>query len=127
MNSKGNKESNYKELYNLSIVIDMCRGNQDLVLQLIKVFIQEISKSVEQLIAASEEVNIVKIKEEIHKVKPTLTYFGTGEIRNELLNLESLVRRNSSAYELVEIIYAINRITKLTVTKMKKDFSISNN
>lgn len=127
MNNKGNIDSNYKELYNLTMVIEMCRGNQDLVLQLIKVFIQEISKSVEQLNVASEEANIVKIKEEIHKVKPTLTYFGTGEIRNELLNLESLVRRNSPVYELVESIYAINRITKITVTKMKKDFSISNN
>lgn len=127
MNNKGSIDSNYKELYNLTMVIEMCRGNQDLVLQLIKVFIQEISKSVEQLIVASEEVNIGKIKEEIHKVKPTLTYFGTGEIRNELLNLESLVRRNSPVYELVESIYAINRITKLSVTKIKKDFSISNN
>ena len=118
---------NYKELYNLTLVIEMCRGDQKSVLKLIKVFILEISKSVEQLNVASKEANMGKIKEEIHKVKPTLTYFGTEEIRNELINLETLVHRNSPVYELEKSIYSINSITKMTVARIKKDFSISNN
>ena len=127
MDIKESIDLNYKELYNLTTVIEMCRGNQESVLKLIKVFILEISKSVEQLNVAYKEANIGKIKEEIHKVKPTLTYFGTGEIRNELINLETLVHRNSPVYELEKSIYWINSISKLTVAKMKKDFSISNN
>ena len=127
MYNQVNTYSNTKHLYDLAMVNKMCRGNNELVLKMVNVFILEIAKSVEEITAASIKVNMEEIKNEIHKVKPTLTYYGTAEINRELLNLESLILGNFTKKELELSINSLNNKTKQTIAKMKIDFSISNN
>ena len=127
MHNQVNSDSNTKHLYDLTMVNKMCRDKQELVLKMVTVFISEISKSVEEITKASDRADIDKIKNEIHKVKPTLTYYGTSEIKKVLLNLERLVLGSFITKELETSISSLDKITKQTVAKMKNDFSISNN
>ena len=126
MYNQVNSDSNTKHLYDLTMVIKMCRDKQELVLKMVNVFILEIIKSVEEITVAFQKDNLEKIKDEIHKVKPTLTYYGTAEIKKELLNLESMVLGNFTTKELETSISSLDKITKQTVAKMKNDFGISN-
>ena len=127
MYNQVNSNSNTKHLYDLTMVNKMCRDKQELVLKMVNVFILEISKSLEEITVAAQKDNIEKIKNEIHKVKPTLTYYGTAEIKKELLNLESLILGNLTTKELETSISSLDKITKQTVAKVKNDFGISNN
>ena len=122
-----NTHPNHKQLYNLTMVDKMCRGNQESVLKMVNVFISQISQSVEEISEAYQEKDFGKIKNEIHKVKPTLTYYGTTEIEKELLLLEKLVAGNFTGKEIEININTLKKITTQTTAKMKIDFSLLKN
>ena len=122
-----NTHSGSEQLYNLTMVDKMCRGNQDSVLKMVNVFISQVSQSVKEITVAYQLKDFRKIKYEIHKVKPTLTYYGTAKIKKELLAMERLVNGISTAEEIEINISTLNTIITQTVAKMKIDFSISNN
>ncbi|MDN3642961.1 hypothetical protein QWY87_09635 [Lutimonas halocynthiae] len=122
-----NTQTNSEQLYNLTMVDKMCRGKQETVLKMVKVFISQISKSVQEITEAYQIKDFRKIKNEIHKIKPTLTYYGTAKIKKELLVLEELVNGIFTAEEIEINITTLNTIITQTVAKMKIDFSISNN
>ena len=122
-----NTHSDPKQLYNLTMVDKMCRGNQESVLKMVNVFIGQISQSVEEITVAYQEKDFEKIKNEIHKVKPTLTYYGTAKIEKELLLLEKLVAGTFTGKEIELNINTLKTITTQTIAKMKIDFSSSNN
>ena len=122
-----NTHSGREQLYNLSMVNKMCRGKQESILKMVTVFISQISQSVQQITVANQKKDFGKIKNEIHKVKPTLTYYGTAKIEKELRVLEKLVLGSFTEKEIEMNINTLNTITNQTVAKMKIDFSISNN
>lgn len=119
--------SNSQYIYDLTLVNKMCRGKQELVLKLMKVFILQVSKSIEELTLASQEGNIEKIRNELHKVKPMLAYYGTRGIEKELLIFENMVLDHFSTEEIETRLKLLNKITQQTVANMKTDFGISNN
>jgi HPt (histidine-containing phosphotransfer) domain-containing protein len=122
-----NTHSEPEQLYNLTMVDKMCRGNQETILKMVNVFISQISISVHEITEASQKKDIRRIKNEIHKVKPTLTYYGTTKIEKELLGLERLINGIFTADEIEMNITTFNTIITQTIAKMKIDFSISNN
>ena len=122
-----NTHSEPEQLYNLTMVDKMCRGNQKTILKMVNVFISQISISVQEITEASQKKDISRLKNEIHKVKPTLTYYGTTKIEKELLGLERLVNGIFTADEIEMNITTFNTIITQTIAKMKIDFSISNN
>jgi len=122
-----NTHSDPEQLYDLTMVDKMCRGNQESVLKMVNVFISQISQSVEEITVAYQKKDFGKIKNELHKVKPTLTYYGTAKIEKELLVLEKLVAGTFTGKEIEININTLNAITTQTIAKMKLDFSISNN
>jgi len=122
-----NTNSTPEQLYDLTMVNKMCRGNEESVLKMVNVFIIQISKSVQEITVAYQKQDKEKIKNEIHKVKPTLTYYGTAKIKKELLSLEKLADGTCTSEEIEMNINSLNNITTQTVAKMNIDFGISKN
>ena len=116
-----------EQLYNLAMVNKMCRGDQDSVKKMVGVFISQIEQSVEEISMASQKGDLEKIKNEVHKIKPTLSYYGTSRIEKELLTLEKLIAGASTRQEIETNINTLNTIKSQTMAKMKFDFSLSNN
>lgn len=115
-----------EKLYDLTIISQMCRGDQEKVIELVDVFISEISTSVEEIKLAFNEKDISKIKKLVHKTKPTLSYYGTVKIEKELLEIESLLREEFITDKLEEKINKLDTITAIIVNYMKSEFNISN-
>lgn len=110
--------------YDLSLVKKMCRGNQEHIIKLVEIFTTQISQSVQEIKVASEKKDLKKFKQEIHKVKPTLTYYGTSKIEKSLLNLDKLIIESFTGKELESNLKSLNKITNQTIAKMKIDFGI---
>lgn len=122
-----NIHADLEQLYNLTMVDKMCRGNKESVLKMVNVFISQISQSVQEIAVAYQAKDFGKIKNEIHKVKPTLSYYGTAKIEKELLSLEKLLAETSAQHEIEININTLNTIKTQTIAKMKSDFSLPNN
>jgi len=115
-----------EKLYDLYIIDKMCRGKQQQVLKMIKIFIPQILKSLEEISLAHHKKDLLKIQREIHKLKPTLNYYGTIKIEKELLMLEKQVTANFESNDIEANIKELNKITTQVVDQMKIDFSLSN-
>lgn len=114
------------KLYDLYLIDKMCRGNHEQVKKMVEVFTDEISQSIQEINTAYSKNNFLEIKKLIHKIKPTLTYFGTNTLEKELLQIEALFLNEIAATELKLKLTRINNVTIEVVDKMKNDFNLIN-
>ncbi|SNR64061.1 HPt (histidine-containing phosphotransfer) domain-containing protein [Lutibacter agarilyticus] len=108
--------------YDLTLIDKMCRGNQEQVAKMVKVFVNEVSQSVKEINLAYSEKDFPAIKKLTHKVKPTLTYFGVEKLQKELLQLEALLLKDFEIAELESSIQKLTSLTTMVVEKMNTDF-----
>jgi HPt (histidine-containing phosphotransfer) domain-containing protein len=108
--------------YDLALIEKMCRGNQEQVAKMVKVFKNEISQTIEEINVAFSKKDFQVIKELTHKVKPTLTYFGVEKLQKELNQLDTLLLKD---FEITEVALSIQKLTNLTtdvIKQMNTDF-----
>lgn len=124
MNLPPNSDFSKITFYDLKDVETMCRGNKDLILEMVKVFIDQIPNFIKELNTAFLENDIVKIKNEVHKIKPTVHFFGAFKLKEQLLllNEESLDELNKT--ELKGIIDNSNLYANEVINELKNDFKI---
>ena len=117
---------NPSTLYDLQLIYKMCRGDEEKVAKMIEVFISQISQSIQEIMTAYSEKDFLRIERLVHKIKPTLTYFGTTSLEKEAHSLEDLLLKKSELSELELKILSFNALTTEVVDKMKNDFNIIN-
>jgi HPt (histidine-containing phosphotransfer) domain-containing protein len=126
MNLPPNSNLSHIKLYDLQVVDQMCRGNQDQVLKMVEVFIDQISQSIKDIETAYSENDFLKIKSLAHKIKPLLTYFGTSKLEKEFLLAEVLISKETRSLELDSKIKNLNLLINEVVSGMKIDFNLTN-
>lgn len=114
------------KLYDLQLIDKMCRGDEEKIAKMVSVFIDQISQSTQEISTAYAEKDFVRIERLVHKIKPTLTYFGTSSLEKEANQLEDLLLNKSEQSELESKILSFNALTKEVVDKIKNDFNIIN-
>lgn len=114
------------QLYDLQLIHKMCRGDEAKIAKMVAVFINQISEALQEIRAAYSEKDFSTIKKLTHKIKPTLTYFGTSSLEKELVDLEDLIQKDFEPSELELKIQSFNTLTNQVVDKMKNDFNITN-
>ena len=117
---------NPNTLYDLQLIHKMCRGDEEKIAKMIEVFISQISQSIQEIMTAYAEKDFLRIERLVHKIKPTLTYFGTTSLEKEAVYLEDLLIKKTELSELELKILSFNMLTKQVVDKMKNDFNIIN-
>lgn len=126
MNLSQSSNLSDKKLYNLGVIDKMCRGNEEQILEMVEVFIDQISQFITEIEDAYSKNDFLEIKSLTHKIKPTLTYFGTSQLEKKLLFMEELVLKKVPSGELELEINNLNSTAKEVVNEMKNDFKITN-
>jgi HPt (histidine-containing phosphotransfer) domain-containing protein len=114
------------KLYDLNMIHKMCRGDKEKITKMVEVFIDQISQSIQEIMTAYSEKDFLRIERLVHKIKPTLSYFGTTSLEKELLYLEDMLIKKSELPELELKIPRFNNLTNEVIDKMKNDFNIIN-
>jgi HPt (histidine-containing phosphotransfer) domain-containing protein len=127
MNFLKDTDQAVENLYDLSMIEKLCRGNQVQILKMVEVFTVQLSESVEEIKSAFKKRDLVRINSIIHKIKPTLAYYGTEKIAREILMIEALIEDDFESIELQLKIRRFNGLTTRVVDHIKKDFNITIN
>lgn len=114
----------HSKLYNLHVINKMCRGNEEQILQMVEVFISQITQSIKEIGTAYSENNFSEIKSLTHKIKPLLTYFGTSKLEEEFLLTEVLFAKEIASLEVELKITNLDLLAKEVILELKNDFSI---
>lgn len=112
------------KLYDLELIHKMCRGDEEKIIKMVHVFIEQISESIDEITTAYSEKDFTRIERLVHKIKPTLTYFGVATLEKEAHSLENLLHNKAEPSELEIKILSFNALTKEVVISMKKDFDV---
>ncbi|MGG9961976.1 Hpt domain-containing protein [Ferruginibacter sp. SUN106] len=110
-----------EKLYELSMIEQLCRGNQEQVIKMISVFIDQVPPSVEEIKIAYGKRDFLAIKKTAHKIKPTLTYYGIALLEKDIRFIEALAE-TESANELAIKIKKLDEVITAVAAQMKKDY-----
>ncbi len=123
-NSNNPSNSTIKS-YNLQDVATMCRGNKESILKMIEVFIDQIPKFIEELNTAFSDNDILKIKNEVHKIKPTVHFFGALKLKEQLLVIDEKTVDELGEIDLKHIVKNINLYASEVINELKNDYKIN--
>lgn len=111
-----------EKLYDLCMIEQLCRGNQEKVKIMVKVFIDQVPQSVEEIKLAFNKRDFVKIKNVAHRIKPTLSYYAIVKIEKDIQQIERLAKEELATPELELKIKKLDEVINEIVSQMKKDF-----
>jgi HPt (histidine-containing phosphotransfer) domain-containing protein len=111
-----------EKLYDLCMIEQLCRGNQEKVKKMVTVFIEQIPQSVEEIKLAFNKRDFVKIKNVAHRIKPTLSYYAIVKIEKDIQLIERLAKEELATPELELRIKKLDTVINEIVDQMKKDF-----
>ena len=117
---------NSEQPYNLQLIDKMCRGNNEQIIKLVKIFVDEITQTIEEINTAFSEKDFSNIKKITHKVKPTLTYFGVAKLEKELLQIDTMLLQDFDVNELAKKLSNFTNLTTEIVKIIKTDFNLTN-
>ena len=128
LSAKTNPRSEFEDsplpgpkLYDLSLIIQMSRGNKDFLNKIILVFIEQTPVAVKQIIAAWEAKDFETIKRVAHKIKTNLDNFGIDELKPLIRSIESLADEGLATHELEEKIYKLEKVVNLVIGGLTKE------
>jgi len=100
------------ELYSLETISEISRGDEEFIQRMVKIFISETPKAIEEIEAALVSLDYARIKAVIHKIKPSLKMMRINSITEEAQALEDYT---DSLTNLNEVPGLVSRIKEVCV------------
>ena len=122
MKIKENTNQFKEPLYDLFLIDKMCRGNDEQISKMVKVFIAQTESSIQELALALIKKDVLKIKKMVHKMKPSFTYYGTSKLDRQVRSIEALLLEKFEIMELESKIVGLAELAITVTDKMKNDF-----
>jgi HPt (histidine-containing phosphotransfer) domain-containing protein len=118
------KETTLKDekLFDLSMIVQMCRGKEEQIKKMLTVFINQTPETIAIIKRSFHEKDFDLLKNTVHRIKPTLTYYGIHQLIDEMNEVEQMAERSLNTHELELKINHLELVLTLVVEKMKKDF-----
>lgn len=110
-----------EKLYDLGMIEKLCRGNQDQVKQMIRAFIDQVPKAVEDIKAAYRKNDFDQVKKEAHRIKPVLSVYSVIKIEEDILQIESTAGLLANS-ELEQKLNKVDTVVTTIVEQMKRTF-----
>lgn len=108
-------------IYNLSVLKKLSRGNEDFVEKMIAIFVEQTYQVLMDLDIALQENNFIQIGRLIHKIKPSIESLGISSISTEIAMLEKKAKKTANREEIVALLHSIKPILKLAITQLQKN------
>ncbi|WP_053337442.1 PAS domain S-box protein [Microscilla marina] len=107
--------------YNLSNVDDICQDDQEMRLELIRTFVDELTPAINNFTQAALAYNPEPMKVVVHNLKSSSVLFGTEKLLGALTEVRELSLNNASQNKMIPLIDQINRMVQYIVAGLKKE------
>lgn len=122
---KEKAEDNLKEsdLYDLSKLSEISRGDKGFINQMVRIFIEQMPKSIEEMKQAIEENNLYGAGKIAHRIKPGVDNIGAALLSPLVKDIEFLARElEADPAKLSELTSKLDHLTQKVIAALKKDF-----
>jgi HPt (histidine-containing phosphotransfer) domain-containing protein len=120
-----NADIKAEKLYDTCMIEKFCRGNQDQLKKMIRVFIEQTPRSVEEIKLAYNNKDFVQMKNAAHRIKPVLSYYAIVKIAKDIQQIENMAKEELDTEEMALKINRLDEVLSEVVARMKKDFPLN--
>lgn len=112
-------------LYDLSLVEEMAKGNEEFVRQLIEIFTSTVPATVDELKAALHNKNSQQIGAIAHKLKPTIDTLLIRSLQADIRTLEQQGKNNENYEQLQPLVHKVSDTLLEVVAQLESLSSIA--
>jgi len=116
--SLDNEMNPNQPLYNLNVLRDLSRGNDEFVVKMVGVFVEQTIATIEKIDAALESNNFLEISQLIHKIRPSTESMGVLSIQNEMKTLEKIAKETQNKGQITAIYTLIKKTLQLVISQL---------
>ncbi len=110
--------------YNLAKVYALSDNDPEFVMQIITLFITEVTEDIKQVELGIKEKDYKLAHSYAHKIKPTLDLLGMTVAFEEILQVEAWTKREGKRKEINDTFASIKSQVDKAVKEIKKDFEV---
>lgn len=107
--------------YNLSSVDDICQDDQEMRLELIRTFVEELTPAINNFTQAALEHNPEPMKVVVHNLKSSSVLFGTEKLLGTLTEVRELSLNHADQNKMQPLIAKINHMMQNIVHGLNKE------
>jgi CheY-like chemotaxis protein len=122
---KEKKKQKSKQLYNLSSLNNLSRGNSEFVIKMVAIFIDQTNSTIVKIESAIATDNFIEVSHLIHKIKPSIEGIGVLSILNEVKLLEKIAKETTDKRQ-IESVFSIIKITLKEVVLQLQENEMDN-
>lgn len=111
------------ELYNLSKIKEISRGDDEFVNKMAGLFVSSATSTLELMRLAFQEKDFIALSELAHRISPSIHDLNISEITYEIKQLEVLSKENPKSKLIPEYLLKIESVIKTVINQMIKEIT----
>jgi HPt (histidine-containing phosphotransfer) domain-containing protein len=110
--------------YNLAKVYAISEDDKDFVIQILKLFVDEVPVDLKKIKKGIKSKDYEKTYASAHKIKPSLDFLGLDSSFEDIIQIEDWTRNKGKKKEIKEIFKSMANKIELTIEEIKSDFEL---
>ena len=116
--------ADHPKVYDLTHLKDLFDNNMQLITSLVKIFIDTVPATCNEMMEHLENNNIEDVGNLAHKIKPTLDSMHMHSIKNEIRNIELFAKQKINLNEIPALCKKVHAAIDLATRQLKKEFGL---
>ena len=116
--------ANNEPLYDIKKLMGVGGGNNDFVMQMLKLFVKNTPESAQKIKEAYQSGDYETVKYLAHLIRPSLHNMSVNSIKNDVLKIESLAEKAEKNPALETLIEKLITVVSKTVAQIKKEHKL---
>lgn len=109
------------KLYNLEMIHELGRGDEDFVDSMIQVFVEQTEEILDRVELKIASDDFMEVSQLIHKIKPSIEIFGIISIIDEVGYFEKITKETQDKELVISLFETINRTLREVVVHIKEN------
>jgi len=106
---------------NLTYLKQVAGDNQEFIIQMIEMFLQKTPEALEEMETKFREQNWEDVRNIAHRIKPTYTYVGLGDIHKMLAKIEKCCQAKENLESISELIHEVETLSTAAFAELQKE------
>jgi len=113
------QEMTTEKLINFKYLKDFAEGDDTFIKNMISIFLENTPESIEIILKSNKEDDIKTLREEIHKLKSSISLLGISKASESIAIIENEIETNPLSQKRRDEVVYLNKICQLAITELE--------
>ncbi len=119
-----NLQSETEKLYDLTMVSELARGNQEFIMNLSKIFIETVPPTAKEMVEACEQKKWEQMGKLAHKLKSTIDTMNIASLKDDIRAIEKNGKEQKNLDVTVTMVENADKVIRQVSDQLKAEFNL---